>query len=46
MLIVGDREQEGDVVSVRAHRSGDVGGESIEQFAARVANDVRTRSAG
>ena len=46
MLIVGDRDQEGDVVSVREHRAGDAGAESVEQFAARVENDVKTRSGG
>jgi threonyl-tRNA synthetase len=45
MLIVGDREQEGDLVNVRAHRDGDAGAVSIEQFAARVANEVKTRVA-
>jgi threonyl-tRNA synthetase len=46
MLIVGDREQEGDVVSVRAHRAGDAGSVTTGEFAARVLTEAKTRSAG
>ncbi len=36
MLIVGDREAQAAEVSVREHRSGDVGSEAIDAFAGRV----------
>jgi len=36
MLIVGDREAQAGEVSVREHRSGDVGSEAIDAFAGRV----------
>ena len=36
MLVVGDREQETGVVSVREHKAGDTGSETIEQFSERV----------
>jgi threonyl-tRNA synthetase len=39
MLVVGDREIEESVVSVRRHREGDLGSEPIEAFAQRVAED-------
>jgi threonyl-tRNA synthetase len=46
MLIVGDREQEGDVVSVREHRTGNAGAASIEEFGARVRTEGDSRSTG
>jgi threonyl-tRNA synthetase len=45
MLIVGDREREGDQVSVREHRGGDTGSESVEGFAQRLTQMAKTRSA-
>jgi threonyl-tRNA synthetase len=33
MLVVGEREQEQQTVSVRGHRSGDAGASTVEQFA-------------
>jgi threonyl-tRNA synthetase len=41
MLVVGDREQEGGVVSVRSHDEGDLGGMSLEQFAGRVGSESK-----
>src|SRR5215217_2532345 len=40
MLVVGDREQADGAVSVRSHAEGDVGAESVEEFAARVNREV------
>jgi threonyl-tRNA synthetase len=40
MLIVGDREQADDAVSVRSHADGDLGPASIDDFAARVKREV------
>jgi threonyl-tRNA synthetase len=45
MLVVGDREQEGDQVGVREHRRGDVGSEPVEQFLERLQERVKTRAA-
>ena len=36
MLVVGDREQEAGMVSVRSHDDGDLGQMSVEELAARV----------
>jgi threonyl-tRNA synthetase len=40
MLVVGDREQTDGAVSVRSHAEGDVGAESVEDFAHRVNREV------
>jgi threonyl-tRNA synthetase len=45
MLVVGDRESESGEVSVRAHRDGDAGAESVAAFAERVVSESKTRSA-
>ncbi len=44
MLVVGDREQETQQVSVREHRRGDEGSVSVIEFVARVAQLVESRS--
>jgi threonyl-tRNA synthetase len=46
MLVVGDREQEAEQVSVRQHRGGDEGSEAIEAFVERLGQEVKTRAAG
>ncbi len=43
MLVVGDLEQDGDFVSVREHKGGDTGQATIEEFADRVAELVKSR---
>jgi threonyl-tRNA synthetase len=40
MLVVGDREQSDGAVSVRSHADGDLGTESVEEFAARIDREV------
>jgi threonyl-tRNA synthetase len=40
MLVVGDREQAEGAVSVRSHAEGDLGTESVEDFAAHVNREV------
>jgi len=45
MLVVGDREQEGDQVAVREHRRGDVGSTPVEDFIDRLTEQVKSRSA-
>jgi threonyl-tRNA synthetase len=44
MLVVGDREAERDEVSVREHRAGDTGAASVQAFAQRVVDQVKSRS--
>jgi threonyl-tRNA synthetase len=43
MLVVGDREQESGLVSVREHRRGDEGSRTVEEFIARVREEIRSR---
>jgi threonyl-tRNA synthetase len=45
MLVVGDREREAGEVSVREHRSGDSGAETIEAFVGRVGEIAARRAA-
>jgi threonyl-tRNA synthetase len=44
MLVVGDREQESGVVSVREHRRGDEGSASVSDFVSRVREKTENRS--
>ena len=46
MLVVGDREQEQDEVSVREHREGDTGVGVGEQFVERFDELVKSRTLG
>jgi threonyl-tRNA synthetase len=46
MLVVGDREQEGDVLAVREHHRGEEGSASVQAFAERVQDEVQSRSMG
>lgn len=45
MLIVGEKEQEGNSVSVRKHGEGDLGSMSIEQFSELIKNEINSRLA-
>jgi threonyl-tRNA synthetase len=44
MLVVGDREQEGEQVRVREHRHGDVGPAPVAEFIERLLERVKTRA--
>ncbi len=44
MLVVGDREQEGDQVALREHRRGDVGSLSVAAFIERLDAEVKSRA--
>ncbi len=44
MLVVGDREQASDEVSVREHRRGDEGSVAVDEFVARVRGEDENRS--
>jgi threonyl-tRNA synthetase len=43
MLVVGDREEETEAVSVRSHADGDLGEMKLADFAARVESEVEQR---
>jgi threonyl-tRNA synthetase len=43
MLVVGDREQADGEVSVRSHAEGDLGTESVEDFAVRIRREASER---
>ena len=45
-LVVGDREQEADEVSLRQHRTGDRGAAAVEEVLEELGELVRTRSTG
>ncbi len=44
MLVVGDKEAEGDQVSVREHKAGDTGSVAVQEFAQRLRDQVRSRA--
>ncbi len=44
LLVVGDREVENGAVAVRTHEQGDEGAVSVDEFLARVTEDVRTKA--
>ena len=43
MLIVGEREENEGIVSVRKHGEGDLGSRSLEEFATLIRNEVETQ---
>jgi threonyl-tRNA synthetase len=43
MLVLGDREEEGDQVAVREHRRGDVGSMALTAFIDRLSKQVKNR---
>jgi len=44
MLVVGEREQDADSVSVRHRKAGDIGSQTIDAFVRRIQVEVATRS--
>ncbi|MGA2925057.1 MAG: threonine--tRNA ligase [Solirubrobacteraceae bacterium] len=44
MLVVGDREREAGQVGLREHRRGDAGSVGVDEFMARLAAEVKSRS--
>jgi threonyl-tRNA synthetase len=46
MLVVGDREEAAGEVSLREHRQGDLGSGAVQDFIARLQEQVQTRSMG
>ena len=44
MLIIGDKEVENGVVAVRSRKSGDLGTMTLEAFAEKVLDEIKTRS--
>ncbi len=43
MLIVGEREQENGTVSIRRHKSGDIGTFSLEEFLSKVDEEIKNK---
>ncbi len=43
MLIVGDKDIENNVVSIRSRKDGDIGSKSIEEFIAELSEEIRTK---
>ena len=43
MLVIGDRDMENKTVSVRTRSGGDLGAMSLEDFAAKLGDDVATK---
>jgi threonyl-tRNA synthetase len=43
MLVVGDNEQEADSVAVRRHKEGDLGVQSLDEFAERATHEIADR---
>jgi threonyl-tRNA synthetase len=44
MLVVGDREREGDLLALREHGRGDAGSLPVQEFIARVKTEIKSRS--
>ncbi|HIF12567.1 MAG TPA: threonine--tRNA ligase, partial [Dehalococcoidia bacterium] len=44
MLVVGDREQEANKVAVRERSGGDLGAVDVDDFVARVVEEIATRT--
>lgn len=43
MLVIGEKEVAANTVSVRRHKQGDLGSQSIEEFKAMVLNEINTK---
>ena len=44
MLVAGDKDIEQGVVSVRSRAKGDEGAATVDEFAARILEEIRTRA--
>ena len=44
MLVIGDREQEANKVAVRERAGGDLGAMDVDEFVARIAEEIKTRA--
>lgn len=45
MLVVGDREAQGKLVSVRERRAGDLGNMSMDEFLSRITKEIEEKAA-
>ncbi|MBO5060694.1 MAG: threonine--tRNA ligase [Clostridia bacterium] len=43
MLIVGDKDIENNVVSIRSRKEGDIGSKTIDEFIAELSEEIRTK---
>lgn len=44
MLIIGDKERENDVVSVRDRKAGDLGSMKVEEFVAKISKEIEEKT--
>ena len=44
MLLVGDKDIENNTVSIRDRRDGDIGSMAIEEFIAKVTEEVKNKT--
>ena len=44
MLIIGDKEVENNVVAVRSRKGGDLGKMTLDEFKAKIAEEIKTRA--
>ena len=44
MLVIGDKEKENDQVAVRSRKDGDLGPMLLDDFVARIVEEVRTKA--
>ncbi len=44
MLVLGDKEVEQDLVSVRSRKEGDLGAMTFDTFSARLLDEIATRA--
>ena len=44
MVIIGDKDKENGVISVRSRKEGDLGAMTFEEFLARINNDLKTKA--
>ena len=44
MLLVGDKDIENNVVSVRSRKDGDIGAMSLEEFIEKANEEIRTKA--
>jgi threonyl-tRNA synthetase len=43
MLVIGDREQASEQVSVRSRSAGDLGAQGLEEFITRLSREIETK---
>ena len=44
MLVIGDKEAENGTVAVRSRKDGDLGAMPVDDFVAKILDEIRTRA--